>query len=371
MKINQIDFHHLGMRLKAPFANSLTTIQDRELILIEIRDEDGVVGWGECVAFSSPWYTEETCGTAWQVMGEFLVPLLLGEIIDHPGEVNERFSIYRYNSMAKAALEGAVWDLWAKREGRSLAATLGGVREYVAAGVAVGAQGSVQDMIELVRQRVEEGYQRVKVKIQPGADLEVLGPLRKAFPHLPLMADANSAYSLKDIDRLKALDEFQLLMVEQPLAVDDIMDHAKLQERINTPICLDESITSFEDARRAVEWGSCQVINVKLGRVGGISEAMRIHELAMQREIPLWCGGMLESGISRSQHIALASLPGFTLPGDLSASSRYWSKDIITPETFVKNGLIHVPTGPGIGVHVNYEQVEAVRIRSQRFQATK
>ncbi|SFS41243.1 o-succinylbenzoate synthase [Marininema halotolerans] len=365
MNIQAITFHHLGMRLTTPFVNSLTTIQDREVILIEMIDEEGVTGWGECVAFSSPWYTEETCGTAWHVMGEFLAPRLLKESIYHPEEVNERFSMVRRNPMAKAALEGAVWDLWAKREGKSLSVALGGVKEAVAAGVAVGAQESIPHMIEAVRERVEQGYPRVKVKIKPGADVEVLEPLRNAFPDLSLMADANAAYTLRDIERLKALDEFQLLMIEQPLAVDDIIDHAKLQEKIRTPICLDESITSFEDARQALELGSCQVINVKLGRVGGIVEALHIHELAVQKKIPLWCGGMLETGVSRSQHIALASLPGFTLPGDLSASSRYWKRDVITPPTVVKNGQIHVPTEPGIGVAIDRDQLQAVRIKSQ------
>ncbi|MFC4075920.1 o-succinylbenzoate synthase [Salinithrix halophila] len=355
------------MGLKTPFSNSLTTLRSRDLILVEVWDQDGRTGWGECVAFSSPWYTEETVGTAWHVMESFLVPRLLGETIDHPEEIRERFAAIRRNPMAKAALEGAVWDLWCKESDRSLSQSLGGTRERVEAGVAVGVQGSPAEMIDQVRRRVEEGYRRIKVKIRPGADIEVIAPIREAFPDLPLMADANSAYTLEDLDYLRRLDEFRLLMVEQPLDADDLVDHARLQERMETAICLDESITSFDDARRAADLGSCQVINVKPGRVGGLAEAKRIHDLCVERGIRLWCGGMLESGISRAHNLALASLPGFTLPGDLSASSRHWDRDVIIPEATVDQGWIHVPRDPGIGVKVDRERIAEVRVQSRRF----
>ncbi|MDR6226722.1 o-succinylbenzoate synthase [Desmospora profundinema] len=363
MKAERIRLHHIRMQLKQPFANSLTTVTDRDLILVELLTAAGVTGWGECVAFDTPWYTEETVGTAWHMMEDVLMPLLSDTLWDHPDQVSERFDAVRGNRMAKAALEGAVWDAYAKEQDISLAQALGGERERIPAGVAVGTNASVDEMLRQIEERVAEGYRRVKVKVGPGADVDVIAAIRERFPALPLMADANSAYTLEDIHHLKQLDPFELMMLEQPLAADDLVDHARLQQALSTPICLDESLLSREDARRAWELGSCRVVNVKPGRVGGLSEARRIHDFCGTRGIPLWVGGMLESGIARAHNIALASLPHFTLPGDLSASARYWYQDLIHPEVTVREGFITVPNGPGIGFEVDVERVNHLRVR--------
>ncbi|SMO89742.1 o-succinylbenzoate synthase [Melghirimyces algeriensis] len=367
MMIQKVTLHHVRIPLKTPFANRLTTVTDRDLILVEAEDEQGSVGWGECVAFSSPWYTEETVGTAWHVMEEFLIPLLLHHRLEHPMEVPERFAPVRRHYMAKAALEGAVWDIWSQRQGISLAQALGGTRKRIAAGVVVGT-GSPEDMMATIHRRVDEGYRRIKVKVKPNADVDVLTQIRKEFPDLPLMVDANSAYTLNDLEHLKRLDSFKLLMIEQPLAADDIVDHALLQRELSTPICLDESLHSLEDVRKAVEMGSCQIVNVKVGRVGGLSEAKRIHDYCQARNIPVWCGGMLESGIGRAHNIALASLAGFVLPGDISASNRYWERDLIQPEVVVHNGMIDVSFDrPGIGFAVDRKRVEEICLAKRTF----
>ncbi len=353
--------------MKTPFTNSLTTVTDRELILVEVEDESGRIGWGECSAFSSPWYTEETIGTAWHVMEDFLIPRLLHTSLHHPRDVAERFQPIRRHPMAKAAIEGAVWDVWCKAEGIPLARALGGTRERIASGVAVGA-GDLGVMVETIRCRVEQGYCRVKVKVKPGADIKVLKRIRLEFPDLPLMADANSAYTLEDVDHLKQLDDFSLMMLEQPLAADDIVDHARLQAELSTPICLDESLHSAADVRRALELGSCRVVNVKPARVGGLSEAKRIHDLCLDRGIPLWCGGMLETGVGRAHSIALASLDGFTLPGDISASNRYWHQDVIEPEITLEEGSIKVPWDrPGIGFEVDRHRLQEVRVKKKVY----
>lgn len=368
MKPDEIRLHHIRMPLKKPFANRLTTVTERDLILVELVTADGVTGWGECVAFASPWYTEETVKTAWHVMEDYLIPLLGGEPLSHPDEASQRFSVIRGNPMAKAALEGAVWDANAKERGLSLAQALGGHRERIQAGVAVGAS-SIEGMLREVEERIVEGYRRVKVKIGPGADLHVIAAIRDRFPLLALMADANSAYTLEDSYHLKQLDAFQLMMLEQPLAADDFMDHARLQRELSTPLCLDESLHGLADVRLAWELESCRVVSVKPGRVGGLSEAVRIHDFCGKEGIPLWVGGMLESGIARAHNIALASLPHFTLPGDLSASARYWHQDLIEPAITVDEGLITVPKGPGIGVEVDRERIRhfCVRYSTQKL----
>ncbi|GGE25702.1 o-succinylbenzoate synthase [Marinithermofilum abyssi] len=367
VSIRKVTLYQIRMPLRAPFVTSLATVTDRELILAEVTDQDGMTGFGECVAFDTPWYTEETVKTAWHVMEDILIPLLLEESLAHPTEAAGRFALVRRHFMAKAALEGAVWDLFAKRAGVSLARYVGGTRERIASGVAIGAQPTLEAMVEQVGRRVAEGYRRIKVKIKPGADGEILSAIRQAYPEVPLMADANSSYTLQDIERLKEWDDLDLLMIEQPLAADDIIDHARLQQAIRTPVCLDESITSAEDVRKAVQLGSCRIINVKLGRVGGWTEALRIHEWCREHGVDLWCGGMLESGIARAHNIALASLPGFTLPGDISASARYWEKDVIHPEVVVEEGMIRVPTEPGIGVDLDWEYLEHVMVRKQSW----
>lgn len=358
MQITEVTIRKMKMRMKFPFSTSFGTMQDKHFLLLEVHDELGNTGWGESVAFAAPWYTEETVETNLHMIRDFLIPLLLGKEIAHPDEVGTLFSPIRGNNMAKAALECAVWDLYAKRKGIPLAEALGGQREQIEVGISIGIQKDLASLIDTVHRYLEEGYKRIKVKIKPGAEMNILRGLREAFPNVPLMADANSAYSLDDIDLLKQLDEFDLLMIEQPLGHDDIVDHAILQKQLKTPICLDESIHSLEDVRKAVELGSTKVINVKIGRVGGLSEAKRIHDYCTEKGIPVWCGGMLEAGIGRAHNIALTSLPNFTLPGDTAGSSRYWEKDIIEPEVIVEDGYIAVPTDPGIGFKPNLTTIK-------------
>ncbi|ATA59267.1 O-succinylbenzoate synthase [Geobacillus stearothermophilus] len=358
INIEYVILRHLQMELKAPFTTSFGTFQRKELILVEVVDGDGVSGWGESVAFSAPWYSEETVKTNWHMLEDFLVPLALAEPIHHPEELSKRFSAIRQNNMAKAALEGAVWDLYAKRLGVPLSQALGGTKKDIEVGVSIGIQPTVADLLQVMERYVAQGYRRIKVKIKPSWDVDVIREVRRAFPDVPLMADANSAYTLVDADRLKALDEFGLMMIEQPLAADDLVDHALLQPLLQTPICLDESIRSYDDARKALDLGSCRIINIKIGRVGGLWEAKRIHDLCAERGAPVWCGGMLEAGVGRAHNIAITTLENFTLPGDTAASSHYWERDIITPEVEVHGGLIRVPDAPGIGYDVDRRQVE-------------
>ena len=358
INIEYVILRHLQMELKAPFTTSFGTFQRKELILVEVVDRDGVSGWGESVAFSAPWYSEETVKTNWHMLEDFLVPLALAEPIHHPEELSKRFAAIRQNNMAKAALEGAVWDLYAKRLGVPLSQALGGTKKDIEVGVSIGIQPTVADLLQVMERYVAQGYRRIKVKIKPSWDVDVIREVRRAFPDVPLMADANSAYTLADADRLKALDEFGLLMIEQPLAADDLLDHARLQPLLHTPICLDESIRSYDDARKALDLGSCRIINIKIGRVGGLGEAKRIHDLCAERGAPVWCGGMLEAGVGRAHNIAITTLENFTLPGDTAASSHYWERDIITPEVEVQDGLIRVPEAPGIGYDVDRRQVE-------------
>ncbi|MCG7343081.1 o-succinylbenzoate synthase [Sporosarcina sp. ACRSL] len=358
MQITEVKIRKMKMRMKEPFSTSFGTMQDKHFMLLEVHDEMGNIGWGESVAFDAPWYTEETVETSLHMLRDFLIPLLLGEKIEHPDQVGSLFSPIRGNNMAKAAIECAVWDLYAKRNRISLAEALGGQRQRIEVGISIGIQKDFNQLVEKIQHYLDEGYKRIKVKVKPGADIDVLRRLRDVFPEVPLMADANSAYSLADIDLLKQLDEFSLLMIEQPLAHDDIIDHAILQKQLKTPICLDESIHSLEDARKAIELGSTKVINVKIGRVGGLSEAKRIHDYCMEKGVPVWCGGMLEAGIGRAHNIALTSLPNFIFPGDTAGSSRYWEKDIIEPEVVVEDGYITVPTAPGIGFTPDLDAIE-------------
>ncbi|MBB6283757.1 o-succinylbenzoate synthase [Geobacillus subterraneus] len=358
IEIDYILLRHMKMKLKAPFTTSFGSFQTKEFILVEAVDRNGVSGWGESVAFSAPWYSEETVKTNWHMLEEFLVPLLFSKPLRHPEELPERFAAIRQNNMAKAALEGAVWDLYAKRLGVPLYQSLGGTKREIEVGVSIGIQPTVGDLLRVIERYVAQGYRRIKVKIKPGWDVDVIREVRRAFPDVPLMADANSAYTLADVDRLKALDEFGLMMIEQPLAADDLIDHAQLQPLLETPICLDESIRSYDDARKALDLGSCRIINIKIGRVGGLGEARRIHHLCLERGVPVWCGGMLEAGVGRAHNIAITTLENFALPGDTAASSHYWERDIITPEVEVQGGLIRVPDAPGIGYDVDRRQVE-------------
>ncbi|MGE7952831.1 o-succinylbenzoate synthase [Lysinibacillus xylanilyticus] len=368
MKLEQITVRHIKMPMKAPFSTSFGTIDEKEFLLIEAKDQSGTVGWGEAVAFVAPWYTEETLKTTWHMLEDFLIPILLHKEIGHPDEVSTLFSSIRRNCMAKASIEGAIWDIYAQQTKQSLAQALGGDKARIEVGVSVGIQSSTEALIDLLKGHVDKGYKRVKVKIKPGHDVEVIRAIRAEMPDLPLMVDANSAYTLDDMNVLQQLDAFNLLMIEQPLAVDDIVDHAKLQRKLKTPICLDESITSYEDARKAIELGSCGVINIKIGRVGGLTEARRIHDLCEVNNIPVWCGGMLEAGIGRAHNIALTSLTNFILPGDTAGSSHYWYEDIITPEVIVEDGYIHVPQTAGIGYTPNMKVIDKLTISKKVYQ---
>ncbi len=367
MKIEQIIVRHLKMSLKNPFSTSFGTFIDKEFLLLEAKDEQGTIGWGESVAFDAPWYNEETMKTNWHMLEDFLIPLILHKEIHHPDEVSEIFKSIRKNNMAKSTIEGAVWDIYAQQSKQSLAAALGGEKDKIEVGISIGIQKSIEKQIEVVNKAIKDGYKRIKVKIKPGWDIEVIRILRENFPNVPIMADANSAYTLADVDLLKQLDEFNLTMIEQPLASDDIIDHAVLQKQIKTPICLDESIHSLEDARKAIQLGSCGIINIKIGRVGGMSEAKKIHDYCQAQGIPVWCGGMLESGIGRAHNIALTTLSNFILPGDTAGSSHYWERDIIEPEVVVEDGYITVPKRVGIGFTPNLRAIENYTVDKKTY----
>lgn len=342
-------------------------MQDKEFYIVEAADTEGNRGLGESVAFSSPWYTEETVKTNMHIIEDFLIRILQENEINHPDEVSALFRPIKRNNMAKAAVEGAVWDLYAKRQNISLAKALGGVKQEIDVGISIGIQPTLKDLSYTIESHLQAGYKRIKMKIKPGQDIDMLRQVRKQFPNTPIMADANAAYSLKDMEHLKQLDDLDLMMIEQPLAYDDIVDHAKLQAVMETPICLDESIHSFEDAKKAIELGSCKVINIKIGRVGGLTEAKRIHDYCRKQDIAVWCGGMLEAGVGRAHNIALTTLPQFILPGDTAGSTLYWEKDIIHPEVVVENGMIQVPDKPGIGYNLDDETLEACTVEKKVF----
>ncbi len=358
MKIESITFQHLNMPLVSPFETSFGRETDRECILITIRS-DGLAGYGECVASRDPGYNYETTGTALHILKDFITPLILGKDIKDALDFQERVSGIRGHHLAKAGVEMALWDLLGKREGKSLRELLGGVREKVDVGVSIGIQSSTQGLVRSAAEYVQQGYARVKIKIKPGRDVEDASAVRKEFPNLRLQVDANSAYTLADAKILKPLDALNLLLIEQPLFEDDIWDHHKLQERFETPICLDESIITPRHARYAIEMNACRVINIKAGRLGGLSQGVMVHDLCKEVAMPVWCGGMLETGVGRASNLALASLPNFVLPADISASDRYYARDI-TNERFVLNSdsTIDVPKGAGLGVTINAEALK-------------
>src|SRR5690625_2953705 len=367
ISIDTINLHKLSMTLNHPFTTSFGTLHHKDLFIIEVIDKKDHRGYGETVAFLTPWYTEETVQTNEHIITDFLIDLLRDNPLNHPDDVHDIFSPIKGNRMAKASLEGAIWDLYAKQLGIPLAKALGGVAPKIDVGISIGIQTTTTQLIETIHRQLEQGYKRVKLKIKPGLDVELLREVRQAFPDTPIMADANSAYTLHDMDLLKQLVDFNLMMIEQPLAHDDIIDHAKLQTELNTPICLDESIHSYEDARKAIELGSCKVINIKIGRVGGLTEAKKIHDLCLRHDIAVWCGGMLEAGIGRAHNIALTTLPQFILPGDTAGSSHYWQQDIITPEVIVDDGVIHVPEKPGIGYDINWDVMKQYTVDVKKF----
>jgi O-succinylbenzoate synthase len=355
------------MKLVAPFETSMDRLEVRRILLLE-ANMDGVTGWGECVAAEAPFYSPEYVDTAWPVLRDFLWPMVKGREFNSACEVWGLLKRVRGHNMAKACLEAAAWDAEAKQKGVPLAKLLGGTREEIASGVSVGIKDSVDELVATVKKELAAGYQRVKIKIKPGKDLEQVQRLRQEFPRIKLMVDANSAYTLEDFPLLKQLDGFYLMMMEQPLGWDDLYSHVELQKRLQTPICLDECVHTEEQARAAVELGACKIINIKLGRVGGFAMARRIHDLCQQHGIPVWCGGMLESGIGRAHNVALSTLPNFSLPGDVTASKRYWAEDIIAPEVTVSpQGTIRVPTRPGIGFEPRLDLIEKLTVRKERL----
>jgi O-succinylbenzoate synthase len=363
MIIEAIIVHHIKMPLRFPFETSFGRTTHRECIIIEIHAQE-MVGYGECVSDRDPGYSSETSGTSWIILQDFLIPVLKEVNIQQPSDIRNIFKFCRGHLMAKAGVEMAIWDLFGKQMNRSLREMLGGNHERVKVGVSVGIQSSTKQLVDTVANYINDGYERIKIKIKPGRDISETRAIRKAFPRILLQVDANSAYTLSNAQALIPLDELNLLLIEQPLDEDDLWDHHKLQSQFLTPICLDESILSTRHARQAIEMQACRVINIKAGRVGGISEAIGIHNLCRDKGIPVWCGGMLETGIGRASNLALASLPGFSLPGDISATDRYYAEDI-TKENFLLNedSTITVPSTPGLGVTVDPAILKKYTIR--------
>jgi O-succinylbenzoate synthase len=353
MKITRINLYHLCMPLLSAFETSFGRIQTRDCVLVEAFAGD-LVGYGECPADRDPGYSYETVGTAWHILQDFLIPAVLDKEISEASDLQQKMAFVRGHLMAKAGLEMALWDLQGKFQGRSLSQMLGGVHQQVDVGVSVGLQESPAKLVEVVQEYFNTGYRRVKIKIKPGRDVDDTRAVRRVFPGLRLQVDANSAYTLESAGSLIPLDDLELLLIEQPLAEDDLWDHHHLQVWFRTPICLDESITSPRLARQALDMEACRVINIKAGRVGGLSQAVMIHDLCLSRDVPVWCGGMLETGVGRASNLALASLPGFTLPGDISATDRYYREDI-TLERFTLNAgsTIDVPIATGLGVTID------------------
>lgn len=369
INIDAIHLREINLPLAYPFETSFGLTTGRRILLIELESE-GLTAWGECVAGEHPYFSDETIDTAWMITETELAPRLLDAEVRGGGDCPGLFRQVRGHRMAKAALENAVWDLAAQRVGASLAETLGGTRTTIPCGVSIGIQPSLDALLEKVAKELAAGYQRIKLKCKPGWDREIFEAVRSRWPEILLSCDANSAYRMKDFDHIATWDEFGLLMIEQPLWYDDFYFHSMLQKRIGTAICLDESIRNRRDALAAIDMESCRIINIKVGRVGGFSEAIAVHNAAAERGVAVWCGGMLETGIGRSHNIALSSLPNFSLPGDVSASSRYWTRDVIEPEiTVSEKGEITVPAGVGSGFVVDRERVESLTVRRGSLRA--
>jgi o-succinylbenzoate synthase len=362
MKIDQININHLSMPLVSPFETSFGRSTDRECILITIQSE-GFTGYGECVADRDPGYSYETTGTAWHILKDFIIPILLGQDVKDANDFQHRVESIRGHNLAKAGVEMAIWDLMGKRDGKSLKQMLGGVRSQADVGVSVGLQVNPETLVRTVGNYLSQGYGRIKIKIKPGRDVGDATAVRQAFQTIKLQVDANSAYSLETAETLLPLDDLALLLIEQPLYEDDIWEHHYLQEKFRTAICLDESIVTLRHAQDALDMGSCKIINIKAGRVAGLSQAVAIHDLCYSNGIPVWCGGMLETGVGRASNLALATLPGFVLPADISASDRYYKRDI-TNEIFILNpdSTITVPDKPGLGVTID---TDALKLFSQ------
>jgi o-succinylbenzoate synthase len=367
MRIREITLRELRMKLVVPFETSTMRTDERRILLVQ-ADVDGVAGWGECVAGEAPGYSPETTETAWHILRDHLWPLVTGQDFSAAAKIWGMLEPVRGHNMAKAALESAIWDAEAKQKGVPLAKLLGGVREEIASGVSIGIKESFDELSATVKKELAAGYQRIKIKIKPGRDVEQVKRLRQDFPNIKLMVDANSAYRASDWPVLKQLDGYHLMMIEQPLGWDDLYSHIELQRKLQTPICLDECIHTLEHAQAAISLGACKIINIKMGRLGGHMVAKQIHDLCMANGVPVWCGGMLEAGIGRAHNIALSTLPNFILPGDVTASRRYWHEDIIEPEVTVSaQGTIRVSTGPGIGFVPRMDRIEQFSVRTERL----
>jgi O-succinylbenzoate synthase len=369
MRIETVTLRELRMRLKAPFETSSEVTWERRILLVEVG-VDGLHGWGEITAAENPFYNAETTDTAWHVTRDFIVPFILGKTVATAAEIGVLLDPIRGHEMAKAGVENALWDIEAQQSGLPLAKLLGGTRQEIPCGVSIGIQPSTSTLLEKIECELRAGYQRIKLKIKPGKDLDLLDAVRKRYPGITLMVDANSAYRLEHLRLLRALDQYNLLMIEQPLAWDDIYQHSLLQAQLRTPVCLDECIHTPSHAEAAIKLAACRVINIKLGRVGGHAQARRVHDISVLHSIPVWCGGMLESGVGRAHNIAMSTLRGFSLPGDVSASQRYWDEDIIEPEVEVGlAGTIRVPVTPGLGYRVRRKRVESLTVRQEHWQA--
>ncbi len=366
MKIDNLEIIRVEVPYLAPFETSFGRLEDKHALIVKLHAE-GLIGYGECTALQAPLYNPETIWTCIHMIRDYIAPVILKEDIKGPEDLLERLSHIRGNKIAIAAVEMAYWDLETKAQNKSLKTLLGGTQKEIKAGVSLGIQRDVKTLLEKVETHVNLGYHKIKIKIKPGWDVEIVKEVRRVFPDIPLMADANSAYTLADIDRFKAMDEYNLIMVEQPLAEDDIIDHAKLQKEIHTRICLDESIHTCEDARKAIELGSCKIINIKPTRVGGLLESVKIHNLCRKNNIPVWCGGMLELGIGRLQNVALASLPNFTIPGDISASKRYFQEDITIPRIDVTERCTIIVPDESNGVRYQVDDAAIDRIAKEKF----
>ena len=367
LRLERLELREIELPLKSPFETSFGRTTRRRILILRVFDKDGVSGYGECVAGENPFFNHETIDTAWLVTTNHIAPLLAVARIESAESVSNALAPIRENRMARGGVEAAIWDLEAKLSERPLWQHIGGTRDEITCGVSIGLQSSIEALLEKVGRELESGYQRIKIKIKPGKDVQLAKAVRKEFPDITLSVDANSAYHLEtDSSLLKRLDDYKLLMIEQPLTPGDLLDHSKLQRELRTPICLDESIVCLANARHAHELGACRIINIKLGRVGGFAEAKAIQAFAQEHDMPVWCGGMLEAGIGRAHNIALSTLPGFTLPGDVSASARYWEEDIIEPPVTVSRaGTIKAPTVAGIGFEVNEARIEALTVRRE------
>jgi O-succinylbenzoate synthase len=368
MRIDQIDLKIVRLPLVRPFQTSSSRKDHLDHILVRVV-AGGVAGWGECASPSDPYYCPETTETCWHILKDFLVPLVLGREWTTIDELVELYRLVKGNAFARSGLEMASWDALGHTQGRTLKSMLGGTRAEIFSGVSLGIEGTIERLLDQVDRFLEEGYRRIKLKIAPGWDVKVVRRVRERFPTIALQVDANSAYTLSDLPVIQALDEFDLLLIEQPLAHDDIIDHARLQAALKTPICLDESIHSADDARKALDLGACRVINIKVSRLGGLREAKRVHDLCFARGVPVWCGGMHEFGIGRAANVAIASLPGFTLPGDVSGSDKYYAEDIAEPPILARNGAITVFDRPGLGVEPVQERIRPRTLREASLKA--